>query len=951
MNNKKFIQNMLCTEDSLQHQLETEENIQMNMDSNLLKESDVHFSSEMNDLEKEALDRLQKIRQRIIHEDDNEQTQNTIESTHGGLRTNQDLEQKGQNIYETQHSQVNTFSNQLDANNKINSKNYINSVESSNNLKEQYYFKLPPKGSKSNQNIGSTIADSQHVRTKSKDLTRSSVKFEENIEKNTFEKNARNEQTAVKNSRLNSSSFSNQDNDPNSKNRQNVIEQSKSSKDNLDNLNYQREQMKYSQKLSKSSISNSPISQVANKNKQATPKQFFNETQKDKIERQIEDRLKRYEESPKKQEQQVASQKNLPSQNQIQRHNNSFSACNKADDTDQSVDVSQIEKIQQKVIERKKSIDQINAKLSEKLNSPQSALQQIKSQTPQSDAIYQKNKSPFDAQYEEYYQNNISPSNFNAMQQFPPQTNPCPFLTGQQNIPIQAPNQFFSSVSSQHRLSAMVTQMSPNNQQNQFQQFANVKENQINQSTNSAGSFSKAVNEKQGNQNKKALHMQSEHSTIKDNNESLNFQEDTIHDLSKKLEAASQQSKRQQEEIQQLRQKIQNNNQISTQRKSKDQQNAKGSSSLRVSTTSSVRGLMQKNTKRAFNEKIIVEGESDNDDLSSSSSRDIMDDAISITEENLDLKNEIIRLKEKIEDQEIENKKQSQMLLEQRNQIKKQQKEIEDLKTKCKEYEIGYSNVQKDVELIEKQYFIKKLKENNNLENEMYQQYNDELVKENSEILHKAAKLLEKYKELEYEYKKLLSEKEEEQHWKSIVQKRDQEILTLNRELSYIKSNQLKELSEYKDVIDRLGTNLETHDVKEIIKKFIEVCSQNKKHVEFQKQFYDIISSCQDPSVRKSELLGAKESWDLFKKIFQDYLELRKKDRLDVTLGNLLIKSLKIKSREEIIPEFTKKIMENEAYCNIIHKVKHHLNINHDCSIQELSSSIDQLLSKKLYYK
>ncbi|EAR95189.2 hypothetical protein TTHERM_00378530 (macronuclear) [Tetrahymena thermophila SB210] len=949
---------MLCTEDSLQHQLETEDNVQINMDSNLLKESDVHFYSEVNDLEKEALDRLQKIRQRIIHEDENEQTQNTIESSHVNLRNQQDLDQNRQNIYENQHSQADQYSNQHDANNKINSKNHLNSIESSNNLKEQYYFKLPPKGSKSSLNIGSTIADSQHVRNKSKDQTRSSVKFEENIEKNTFENNTRNQQgvaaVAVKNQKPGSSPFSNQESASISKKKYDITEQYKSSQDNLDNLNQQKEQMKYSQKVSKSSISNSPISQIVNKNNQVTAQQLQNETQKEKtqnkVERQIEDRLRRYEVSPKKQEQQGASQITFSSQNKIQRNsNNSFSACNKADDTDQSVDVSQIEKLQQKVIERKRSIDQINVKLSEKLNSPQSAIQQSKSQTPQSDTIQQKNRTPFDPQYDEYYQTNTSPSNFNAMQQFPPQTNPCPFLTGQQNIPVQAPNQFFSSVSSQHRLSAMVTQLSPNNQQNQFQHNVYGKENQINQSTNSAGSFSKAVNEKQGSMNKKNIQMQSEHSTIKDRDETLNYQEDTIHDLSKKLEAASQQSKRQQEEIQQLRQKIQNNNQISTQRKSKDQQNPKGSSSLRVSTTSSVRGLMQKNTKRTFNEKIIVEGESDLDDMSSS--RDIIDDAISMTEENLDLKNEIIRLKEKIEDKEIENKKQYQMLLEQRNLIKKQEKEIEDLKTKCKEFEIGYSNVQKDVELIEKQYFIKKLKENNNLENEMYQQYNDELVKENSEILHKAAKLLEKYKELEYEYKKLLSEKEEEQHWKSVVQKRDQEILNLNRELSYIRSNQLKELSEYKDVIDRLGTNLETHDVKEIIKKFIEVCSQNKKHLEFQKQFYDIISSCQDPSVRKSEPLGAKESWDLFKKIFQDYLELRKKDRLDITLGNLLIKSLKIKSREEIIPEFTKKIMENEAYCNIIHKVKYHLNINHDCSIQELSQSIDQLLSKKLYYK
>ncbi|KAL4505969.1 hypothetical protein ABPG72_013730 [Tetrahymena utriculariae] len=924
------------------------------MNSNLLKESDVHFCSEMNDLEKEALDRLQKIRQRIIHEDENEQSKNTIESSNGTFKTKKDQDQNRYSTYETQQSQANTFSNQLNSNNKISSNNFINYVESSNNLKEQYYFKLPPKGSKSNLNAGSTIADTQHVRTKSKDLTRSSVKFEENIEKNTFQNDARNEHAAVKNSRFSSSSFSNEENSLNSKKRQDVIEQSKRSQDNLDNLNQQKEQMKYSQKISKSSISNSPISQVANKNNQVATKQFFNESQKEKtqnkIERQIEDRLRRYEVSPKKQEQQAASQTAFTSQNQIQRQSNSFSACNKADDTDQSVDVSQIEKLQQKVIERKKSIDQINAKLSEKLNSPQPAIQQSKSHTPQSDTTLQKSRAPFDQQYEEYYQTNTSPSNFNAIQPFPPQTNPCPFLTGQKNIPIQAPNQFFSSVSSQHRLSAMVTQLSPNNQYNKLQQNANVKENQINQSTNSAGSFSKETNEKQANHNKRALQMQSDHSTIKDKDETLDFQEDTIHDLSKKLEAASQQSKRQQEEIQQLRQKIQSNNQITTQRKSKDQKNAKeGSSLIRVSTTSSVRGLMQKNTKRAFNEKIIVEGESDLDDMSSS--RDIIDDAISITEENLDLKNEIIRFKEKIEDKEIENKKQSQMLLEQRNLIKKQEKEIEDLRTKCKEYEIGYSNVQKDVELIEKQYFIKKLKENNNLENEMFQQYNDELVKENSEILHKAAKLLEKYKELEYEYKKLLSEKEEEQHWKSVVQKRDQDILTLNRELNYIKSNQLKELSEYKEVIDRLGTNLETHDVKQIIKKFIEVCSQNKKHLEFQKQFYDIISSCQDPAVRKSEPLGAKESWDLFKKIFQDYLELRKKDRLDITLGNLLIKSLKIKSREEIIPEFTKKIMENEAYCNIIHKVKYHLNINHDCSIQELSSSIDQLLSKKLYYK
>lgn len=93
-------------------------------------------------------------------------------------------------------------------------------------------------------------------------------------------------------------------------------------------------------------------------------------------------------------------------------------------------------------------------------------------------------------------------------------------------------------------------------------------------------------------------------------------------------------------------------------------------------------------------------------------------------------------------------------------------------------------------------------------------------------------------------------------------------MVCLTREVDYIRKNQLIELAEYKDIVSRLGKYLETYKTEEIISKFIDICSENKKHVDFQRQFYDIILNCKDPSYHKNGQSTVSETWDLFKSIF-----------------------------------------------------------------------------------
>ncbi len=69
------------------------------------------------------------------------------------------------------------------------------------------------------------------------------------------------------------------------------------------------------------------------------------------------------------------------------------------------------------------------------------------------------------------------------------------------------------------------------------------------------------------------------------------------------------------------------------------------------------------------------------------------------------------------------------------------------------------------------------------------------------------------------------------------------------------------------------------------------------------------------------------ENWETLKKIMHDHLILRKKNKASSHLLNSLVKALNVKEKNDILPEFTYKIIQNKQYGSIIDKIKNYLNI------------------------
>lgn len=123
------------------------------------------------------------------------------------------------------------------------------------------------------------------------------------------------------------------------------------------------------------------------------------------------------------------------------------------------------------------------------------------------------------------------------------------------------------------------------------------------------------------------------------------------------------------------------------------------------------------------------------------------------------------------------------MLMEQRGELKNAKDDCERLKQKCRDYELGIATVEKDAKLIETQYEVKRLMQDSNLEKDLYLRFNEELQRENREILAKAEKLMMKYQALQGEQSKVVSQLEENMHWKDMLDQKEKEITITKREL------------------------------------------------------------------------------------------------------------------------------------------------------------------------